>query len=102
MGQACEEWKSSCWVTARMTTQAKQAQTDLPRPVRRLCFLTGSTRQLVFSPWPHTCQVEPRVAGHLPSPSRKYSLDACKPDKLEFAGSFFCRECLIAAGAAIG
>ena len=29
-------------------TQAKQAQTELPRLVRRLCFLAGSTRQLAF------------------------------------------------------
>jgi len=27
---------------------AKQAQTELPRLVRRLCFLSGSTRQLAF------------------------------------------------------
>lgn len=29
-------------------TQAKQAQAELPRLVRRLCFLAGSTRQLAF------------------------------------------------------
>lgn len=29
-------------------TQAKQAQTELPRLARRLCFLAGSTRQLAF------------------------------------------------------
>ncbi len=29
-------------------THAKEAQNDLPRLVRRLCFLTGSTRQLAF------------------------------------------------------
>lgn len=29
-------------------TQAKQAQTELPRLVRRLCFLAGSTRQIAF------------------------------------------------------
>ena len=37
-------------------TQAKQAQTELPRQIRRLCFLAGSTRQLAF----------PAVAPHLP------------------------------------